>query len=183
VANQYRGQTPFRALGREMFLVYGVRELAEAWSALGFRRPDPLAPPVVEERDEPLVDGRTGDPVLDEQGLPTFRRRRVYLDAAGRQQRVQDAFDAAFTNPTIPDRRICVRLGLGRWEKAAGVRLSEDEFEQLCDELGLEGLSALHIAGFINATRAPRAEGGRAEEGPDPNAPGAAAASSTSSTS
>lgn len=181
MANQYRGQTPFRALGREMFLVYGVRELAEAWSALGFRRPDPLAPPLAEERDEPLVDGRTGDPVLDEQGLPKFRRRRVYLDAAGRQQRIQDAFDAAFTNPTIPDRRTCVRIGLARWEKAAGSRLTEDEFEALCDELGLEGLSALHMAGFINATRAPRVEG--AAEGPDPNAQGAAPASSTSSTS
>lgn len=180
MANQHRGQTPFRALGREMFLVYQTRELAEAWSALGFRRADPLAPPVAEERDEPVLDKRTGDPVIDEAGLPTFRRRRVLLDAAGRQQRIQDAFDAVFTNPDIPARRTCLRIGLARWEREAGHRLTDDEFEQVCDELGLEGLSALHFAAFINATRA---EVGEQTEGRDPNAPGAGPASSTSSTS
>jgi hypothetical protein len=180
VANQHRGQTPFRALGREMYLVYGVRELAEAWSALGFRRPDPLAPPVVEDRDEPVLDPKTGDPVFDELGLQKFVRKRAYLDAAGRQQRVQEAFDACFSNPEIPARRTCIKIGLQRWEQAAG-RLTEDEFERLCDELGLEGLSALHVASFINAVRVPPQEG--QSEGRDPNAPSAGPASSMSSIS
>lgn len=179
MANQHRGQTSFRALGREMYLVYGTREIAEAWAALGFRRPDPLAPPLVEDRDEPMLDPKTGDPVVDEQGLQRFVRRRAFLDAAGRQQRVQEAFDACFSNPEVPARRTCVRIGLGRWEKEAGARISDDEFERLCDELGLEGLSALHVAAFINAVRVAPVEG----EGRDPNAPSAAPASSTSSTS
>lgn len=180
MANQYRGQTPFRALGREMFVVYGLQEIAEAWSALGFRRPDPLAPPVAEERDEPLFDGRTGDPLIDEQGLPVFRRRRVLLDAAARQQRVQESFDACFTNPDVPARIACLRIGLRRWEKTSGHTLTADEFQALCDELGAEGLGALHISALINATRSGPAteEGG----GGDPNAPSAVPASSTSTT-
>lgn len=182
MANQHRGQTPFRALGRDMYLVYGTRELAEAWSALGFRRADPLAPQLVEDRDEPVRDGATGDPVLDEAGLPRFVRRRAFLDAAARQQRVQEAFDACFSNPEIPARRTCVRIGLQRWEKEAGARLPDDEFERMCDELGLDGLSALHVAAFINAVRVPPVEGAQSE-GRDPNAPSAGPASSTSSTS
>jgi hypothetical protein len=162
-----------------MYLVYGTRELAEAWSALGFRRPDPMAPPVAEEWDEPLHDS-TGAPTLDEQGLPRFVRRRGLVDVATRQQRVQEAFDACFTNPEIPARRTCVRVGLQRWEKEVGAKLSGDEFEALCDELGLDGLSSLHIATFVNSIRVPPAEGG---EGADPNAPSAVAASSTSSAS
>lgn len=181
MANQYRGQTPFRALGREMFVVYGLQEIAEAWSVLGFRRPDPLAPPLAEERDEPVYDGRTGDPVTDEQGLPVFRRRRVLLDAAARQQRVQEAFDAAFTNPDVPARIACLRIGLRRWEKAAGHTLTPEEFQSLLDELGAEGIGALHITALINATRGPAQpaeEGG----GGDPNAPSAVSASLISTT-
>jgi hypothetical protein len=180
VANQYRGQTAFRALGRELYLVYGTRELSEAWTALGFRRPDPLAPSIVEDQDVPVRDAATGDPVLDAQGLPQFVRRRAFLDAAGRQQRVQEAFDACFSNPEIPARRTCLRIGLQRWEKETGTKLTDDEFERLCDELGIEGLSALHVAAFINAVRVPPVEGA---EGRDPNAPSAVPASSTSSTS
>lgn len=181
MANQHRGQTPFRALGREMYLVYGTRELAEAWQALGFRRADPLAPPVVEDRDEPVRDRDTGDPVLDEAGLPRFVRRRAFLDAAGRQQRAQEAFDAVFSNPDIPARRTCLKIGLQRWEKEAGAKLTEDEFEDACDELGIEGLSSLHVAAFINAVRVPPVDG--EAEGRDPNAPSAGPAFSTSSTS
>lgn len=201
MANQYRGQTPFRALGREMYVVYMTKELAEAWSALGFRRADPLAPPVAEERDEPVRDTKTGDPVYDaligpdgqpvtdpetgevvaDRDRPRFVRRRVLLDAAGRQQRMQDAFDAVFTNPDIPARRTCIRIGLQRWEQEVGQKLTADEFEQLCDELGLEGLSALHVAAFINATRVPPLK--ESGSGRDPNASSAAPASSTSSTS
>jgi len=173
VPNPHRGQTPFRALGREMYMVYGTRELAEAWSALGFRRPDPYAPPVAEEWDE-RAEGE------DDRGLPRFIRRRGLVDAATRQQRVQEAFDATFTNPEIPARLTCVRIGLQRWEKEAGSRLTDDEFEKLCDELGLDGLSSLHIATFVNAIRVPPAEGA---EGRDPNAQSAGPASSTSSTS
>lgn len=180
MANQHRGQTPFRAIGREMYVVYGTRELAEAWAALGFRRPDPLAPALVEDRDEPVRDAATDDPVMDEQGLPRFVRRRAFLDAAGRQQRVQEAFDACFSNPEIPARRTCIRIGLQRWEKEAGAKLSDDDFERVCDELGLDGLSALHVAAFINAVRVPPVE---KTEGRDPNAPSAGPASSTSSTS
>jgi hypothetical protein len=182
MANTYRGQTPFKALGREPYIVYGTREIAEAWTALGFRRPDPLAPPMVEDRDEPMRDRATGDPVLDEQGLQRFVRTRAYLDAAGRQQRVQEAFDACFSNPDVPARRTCIRIGLQRWEKEVGKRLTDDEFEQLCDELGVEGLAALHVGAFINAVRTPPVEGTK-PEGRDPNAPSAEPASSTSSTS
>jgi hypothetical protein len=183
VANQHRGQTPFRALGREMYLVYGVRELSEAWTALGFRRADPLAPPVAEERDDPVIDRKTGDPVKDEAGLPKFVRRRLLLDAGGRQARAQEAFDTVFTNPDIPARRTCLRIGLKRWQADAGVLLAEKDFEQIEDELGLEGLSALHIATWINASRVPPAESGQSSEGRDPNAPSAEPASSTSRTS
>lgn len=178
--NPHRGQTPFRALDREMYLVYGTRELAEAWSALGFRRPDPYGAPIAEERDEPVRDPSTGAQLLDEQGLGRFTRKRVLVDAADRQQRVQEAFDACFTNPEIPARRTCLRIGLGRWERETGARLTDDEFERLCDELGLEGMSALHIAAFVNAVRVPPVEGA---EDRDPNARSAGPASSTSSTS
>jgi len=180
VPNPHRGQTPFRALGREMYMVYGTRELAEAWLALGFRRPDPYAPPVAEEWDELRRDPTTGEPVIDERGLPLFSRRRGLVDAATRQQRVQEAFDACFTNPEIPARRACLRIGLQRWEREAGAKLSDDEFERLCDELGFEGMLSLHIAAYVNAIRVPPVEGG---EDRDPNAQSAGPASSTSSTS
>ena len=180
MANQHRGQTPFRALGLEAYVVFGTRELEKCWTALGFRRPDPLAPSLVEDRDELVRDKATGDPVLDEAGLPQFVRRRAFLDAAGRQQRVQEAFDACFSNPDIPARRTCLRIGIDRWERERGSKLTDDEFERLCDELGIEGLSALHVAAFINAVRVPPVEGA---EGRDPNAPSAGPASSTSSTS
>lgn len=183
MANEHRGQTPLRALGREMYLVYGVRELAEAWTSLGFRRVDPLAPPVAEERDDPVLDQKTGDPIKDEAGLPKFVRRRLLLDAGTRQARTQEAFDAVFTNPDIPARRTCLRIGLKRWQAETKVALTPEDFEQIEDELGLEGLSALHIAAWINASRVPPAEGEPSTEGRDPNAPSAESASSTSRTS
>ncbi len=181
MANQHRGQTGFRALGREMYLVYGTREIAEAWSALGFRRADPLAPPLAEERDEPALDKTTGNPLVDETG-PVFVRRRVLLDAATRQERVQEAFDAVFTNPEVPARRTCVRIGLRRWEREVGQPLSDEEFERLCDELGLGGLSALHVAAWINACRVPPAEESPAEAG-EGRSPKGSTAFSTLSTS
>lgn len=182
MANQHRGQTAFRALGREIYIVYGTREIAEVWSALGFRRADPLAPPVMEERDEPASDPKTGLAIRDEAGLPVFVRRRVLLDAAERQMRIQEAFDAVFTNPDVPARRTCIRIGLRRWEKEAGQPLTEEQFEELCDELGLEGLNALHVAAWINACRVPPPTDATAVSG-EARDPKGSAASSTSSTS
>ncbi len=181
MANQHRGQTGFRALDREMYLVYGTSEIAEAWSALGFRRADPLAPPMAEERDEPALDRATGNPLHDEAG-PVFVRKRVLLDAATRQERIQEAFDAAFTNPEVPARRTCVRIGLRRWEKEVGQPLSDEDFERLCDELGLEGLSALHVAAWINACRVLPAKEPATEAG-EGRSPKGITASSTSRTS
>ncbi len=46
MANPNRGEVAFTALGREMFVQYGTREIAEAQAALGFHRPDPQQPNV-----------------------------------------------------------------------------------------------------------------------------------------
>lgn len=159
--NEHRGEVTFRALGRELFLVYGTREIAEAWSALGFRRPDPLQPVAFEE-----VDGR-----------------RAKVGFPERYQRTKDAFDIVFTNPDPEALRKILRIGLGRCERASGAKMSDGDFELLCDELGMAGLGALHVATYINALQStPGADDGAAEDS-DPNAQSAAPASSTSSTS
>jgi len=158
--NEHRGEISFGALGRELFVVYGTREIAEAWSALGFRRPDPFQPVAFEE-----VDGR-----------------RVRIGFAERYQRVKDAFDAVFINPDPEALRKCIRCALGRWERQGGTKLSDVEFEQLCDEQGLAGLAKLHFTTYLSALKSSPVEGESAEDS-DPNAPSAAPVSLTSSTS
>ncbi len=190
--NAHRGETVFRALGREMFLVYGTREIAEAWTALGFRRPDPLAPATHEDVSV--------EEVYEEEPGKTAKRvvvRRVLVDFAARYERIKDAFDTVFLNPDPEALRKCIAIGLrrclasnpetvllegGRWEKRSG--LSDQQFDELCEQLTYSGLHALHVSTYLNCLRAtPQADEGDEAGGRDPNAPGAVSASSTSSTS
>lgn len=173
--NAHRGETPFRALGRDMFLVYGMEEIARMQAALGFRRPDPQLPTTIETvpLSRRLEDGSLGA-VLGEDGQPATRR--VIVDYAERHERTIRAFDAAFMAPRIDDLIRCVRIGLRRWERTQPAPLTEEEFEMLCDELGQVGLAELHAQATLNGMRVPALSGA---EGQDPNAPGAASASST----
>lgn len=174
--NAHRGETPFRALGRDMFLVYGMEEIARMQAALGFRRPDPQLPVTIEvvPVSERLKDG-TLVVVLDEDtGEP--QTRRVVVDYAERHDRTIRAFDAAFMAPRVDDLVRCVRIGLRRWERTQPVPLSEHEFETLCDELGQVGLAELHARATLNGMRVPALSG---SEDQDPNVPRAASASST----
>ncbi|KKK76434.1 hypothetical protein LCGC14_2863660, partial [marine sediment metagenome] len=82
MANPNRGEVAFTALGREMFVQYGTREIAEAQAALGFHRPDPQQPNVAEDVDVPVyADAAQEKPKLDGRQRPVFRRQRVLIDA------------------------------------------------------------------------------------------------------
>lgn len=165
MANRHRGETPFRVGGREAFVFYGTRELAEMQSALGFRRPDPFAPAQIIEEDV-RVDG--GDGLL---------RQKVLLDAKERQRRTLEAFDAALLNPDPVALFACLRIGMVRWEKA-NRPLTSDDWHGMLDALGLPRARQLHLEAILNSCFWTPPD----EEGADPNAPGAGAPSSTSTT-
>lgn len=109
MANLLRGEVPFTALGCEMFVQYGTRELAEAQTALGFRRPDPQQPDLAEAVDE----------VVEKDGVRTVQRLTVVVDAAMRQARMIKAFEACLMNPDPEAALIFFRIGLRPWERAA----------------------------------------------------------------
>jgi hypothetical protein len=178
MANHHRGETSFRAGGRECFVVYGTREIAEIQTALGFRRPNPFEPPtyedVQEEQTRELEPGKTVTEIVT---------KRIRVDYAERYRRVQDAFDGLWLN-CFKDPgalRVCVRAGLQRWAAQAceGGKLTDEIFDAIADDLGLEGLAAVHAAAWMNASP-DRPAGG---EDSDPNPQSAESASSTSSPS
>lgn len=178
MANLVRGEVPFVAAGREMFLAYGTREIAEAQAALGFRRPDPFQPDVAEEIDSPVfepatTEGRPPTPKLDAAGLPVFRRVRTLVDAAERQRRMLAAFEATLMQPDPEGLLTFFRIGLRRWERQSGTKLSEEAFQQAVDRLGLVKLRTMHYqaVSFGSYLNGDEADEGKAE--------GAASASST----
>jgi len=143
VANLLRGEVPFRAAGRDLFVCYGTRELAEIQTALGFRRPDPFQPDVAEEVDEPSL--KDGKPKLDGKGMATFRKVRVLVDAAERQRRMLTAFEAAWLRPDPEAALVCFRISLRPWERESGAKLSEEEFHRIAQALGLARINLLHM--------------------------------------
>lgn len=196
MANQHRGETPFRALGREMYLVYRTQEIAAMQAALGFGRQDPLAAPTTEsvpvlnlrkndagELEHVLdVDGRR-IAALEDDGRP--RMRTVVVDLRERRRRQIEAFDVAMQSPTAGELLTLVRCGLAPYEAKAG-KLKPEEWDQLVEELGYVGLGELHQVALANSYRAslPASDGDEeAEAGPpgsaDPNAASPAPASQT----
>ena len=142
MANVIRGEVPFRAAGRDMFVQYGTRELAEAQAALGFRRPNPHQPDIAEEVDEPVEEG--GMVKQDAAGV-VYRRVRVIVDAAMRQRRMVDAFEACWMRPDPEAALTCFRVGLRPWERRAGTKLSDEQFDAITRALGLARIQLLHM--------------------------------------
>lgn len=147
MANIIRGEVPFRAAGRDLFVCYGTREVAEVQTALGFRRPSPHQPDVAEEVDEPVEElGADGQrkPKTDALGV-VYRKVRVLVDAAVRQRRMIDAFQAVWMQPDPDAALVCFRVGLQRWERQHGVKLSEQDFGAIVQALGLARIHLLHM--------------------------------------
>ena len=172
--NEHRGETPFRALGREMFVVYRTPELAAMRHALGFGRPDPLAPPRWEEIDDEEKVEVPGEPG---KWITRSKKTRKLIGFAERNQRLLEAFEATFLNPGIDDVVVMIREGLREWERRSQSVLSADEFRELTIELRPQGLQTLHIRAVGNSLGSGDSRG---ESGPgdgDPNAQSAAPAS------
>ncbi len=165
MANAHRGETPFKVGGRDLFVFYGTRELAEMQAALGFRRPDPFAPSVLIEEDVRL---NGGDRVA---------HRSVLLDAKERQRKTLEAFDAALLNPDPEALFACLRIGVSRWEKAKSKILERDEWFEILNSLGLPKARQLHLEAIVNSCFF-----GTDQEGADPNPRSAGTPSSTSTT-
>lgn len=146
MANLFRGEVPFRAGGRELYVRYGTREIAEVQAALGFQRADPFLKDEVEDVDVPVferVDSKRR-PKLDAAGLQEFRRERILVDADVRQARMVAAFEAVLLNPDPAAAVTFFRVGLRPWQREAGVKFTEDQVLELVDELGLVSLKTLH---------------------------------------
>ncbi len=172
MANLNRGEVPFRASGRELFIQYGTREIAEAQTALGFHRPDPYQRDVVEESDEAVQEN--GKPKLDKTGQQVFRRRRVLVDATERQRRMLAAFEACLMNPDPEAAMTFFRVGLGPWCRQTGVRLSDEGFWDIVKALGLTEINLLH---FRAITYGAYLKGETEEEGEGKAASGPSASS------
>ncbi len=142
MANLIRGEVPFRAAGRELFLQYGTREIAEVQAALGFRRPDPFQADVVEEVDVAVEEG--GKPKVDELG-EVFRRRRLLVDASERQRRMVAAFEACWMDPDPEAAVVFLRYGLRPWERQSGAKLTEEAFHEIVRAIGLARMKTLHF--------------------------------------
>lgn len=175
MANEHRGETPFRALGRDYYLVYGTRELANIRTALGFRRPDPMAPTTIEDVESEIEVELPGEPGKWQKQR---QRKTITVGFALRNQRVLEAFEAVFMNPGPDELLIMVREGLRRWEKETGHQITPEEFEGLTDRIG--ELRLLHFRAVSTSIR--QSDGGGEGEA-DPNAPSAGPASSTSTAS
>ena len=176
-----RGQVPFSASGRDLFLCYGTREFAEAQTALGFRRPDPQLPDLAEEVDTPLEevvgegkDRRLG-PKRDAAGLPMFRRDRVLVDHAERQRRMIAGFEAVLMNPDLEAMLVFFRIGLRSWERSANAKLSDEQFQEIVAAVGLVRMKEAHY----EAIRFGAYLRGEDEETGEGKAASAASASST----
>lgn len=142
MANLNRGEVPFKARGRDFYLQYTTREIAEAQTALGFHRPDPYQADTLEEVAELVREN--GQPKLDAEGLEIYRKRRVMVDAVERQRRMIAAFEACLMNPDPEAAVIFLRIGLGPWQRAANARLSEEGFQDIVRALGLNEIKFLH---------------------------------------
>lgn len=152
MANENRGEAPFTVRGgEERFICYRTRELAEVQSALGFRRPDPQQPDVVEDIDEPVFDtsgpkavGAIPKQKTDGKGRPVFKRTRVLVDAKERQRRMIAGFNACLQNPDPEAVLTFFRIGLGPWQRKLGVKLDHESVMNIIDSLGLTRIQLLH---------------------------------------
>lgn len=175
MANMNRGQVPFTVHGRQMYLQYGTREIAEAQAALGFRRPDPQQPDVVEDVDVPVfVDAQRETAKVDDDGLPIFRRERVLVNAAERQRRMLAAFDACILNPDPEAKVAFLRIGLRPWQREQSATFTEEWFDGVVQALGLTRIGLLHMQALSDGCYLTGEEAD--DEG---KAEGAASASST----
>lgn len=147
MANPIRGQVPFKVLGRDFYIQYGTREIAEVQAALGFRRPDPQQPDTVEEVDVPVyLDGNEERPKLDDDGQQVFRRQRVLVNARERQRRMLAAFDACIMNPDPEAKVAFLRVGLRPWQREhPGRQYTEEWLQGIVQALGLTRIGMLHL--------------------------------------
>jgi len=148
MANLLRGQVPFEAAGRALYLCYTTSEIAQIQTALGFRRPDPFQPDHVEEVDVPVME-KVGDKggvrqKRDEKG-PVFRLERKVIDAAERQARMISAFEACWMRPDPEASLIIFRIGLRQWEREKGTKLTDAGFDEIAQALGLGEINLLHM--------------------------------------
>ncbi len=167
MANLIRGEVPFRASGRDLFVQYGTREIAEIQAALGFRRPDPFQPDVVQEVDIAVEEG--GKPKVDELG-EVFRRRRILVDASERQRRMVAAFEACWMNPDPEAAVVFFRYGLRPWERQSGAKLTEEAFHEIVRAVGLTQMKTLHFQAisfgiYLKGEEDGGESGGKAESG------------------
>ncbi len=129
-----------------MYIQYGTREIAEAQGALGFHRPDPQQPNVTEEVDVAVyVDAAEEKQRLDDKLQPVFRHQRVLVDARERQRRLVAAFDACLMNPDPAASVVFFRVGLRPWQRAHGVKHTEEAVTELVQALGLSRIRLLHM--------------------------------------
>ena len=133
MANLLRGEVPFSAAGRDLFLQYKTREVAEIQAALGFRRPDPFQPDTVEDVGVVL----STDPEM-------LGTRQMIIDADERQRRMVAAFEAAWMNPDPQAALVCFRIGLQPWERQTGTKLTDAAFHEIVDAVGLATLKLLN---------------------------------------
>jgi hypothetical protein len=181
VANLFRGEVPFKAAGRDLFVCYGTPELAEIQTALGFRRPDPFQPDRVEEVDEPILErAKVGEKwverqKLDEQQLPAFRRTRVLVDHAERQRRMLAAFEAVWMQPDPEAALVIFRISLKAWERRVVTKLLDSEFAQIVRALGVTRINLLHMQAIAHGVYLK----GEEEEDGEGKATGAVSVSTT----
>jgi len=145
MANLLRGQVPFKALGRDLYIQYTTTAIAEAQAALGFRRPDPLLPDVLQEVDElQFLDAAQTKPKVGEDGLPVYVRRPVLLNAQERQRRMVEAFEACIIHPDPAAAVAFFRAGLKPWLSAQARAVPDGFVGSVVDALGLERIRLLH---------------------------------------
>ncbi len=188
MANTYRGETPFRALGRDLFIAYRTPEIGAIQRALGYCEP-PGQPARVTTEQVPALNLTAGtrEHVADEDGRMlaalnedgTVKMRTVIVDSAERRRRFIEAFDAALLHPSADELTTMVRCGLAPWEHDNG-RLSPEEWARLVEELGFAGLQLLHSSAVAAAYRVmlPAAEKEEPKDD-DPNATRPASATQT----
>lgn len=184
MANLFRGEVPFKAAGLEPYVCLLNSDLAAAYGDLArvcpqFERPSPFQPDTVEEVSVPVwADSEEREPKLDEQGLQIHRQERRLVNAAERHRRWMAALEATILRPDPQAALILFRASLRQWERTTRNVLTEEQFRELADALGLAGINGLLMSAVAFGIYLRGVEGSGEEEGIE----GKAVAVSASST-
>jgi hypothetical protein len=192
MVNAHRGEVPFRALGRDLFLVYRTQELGAMQTALGFCRPGTFVKPTTEQVPalnlkkkngkvvQPLQQVQDDDgqllAALDKHGKP--KMRTVIVTPHEQHRREIEAFDAIMLKPAARELPTLIRCGLACWERE-NEKLTDAQFDELLEEVGFFELAALHQQALEHCYRTGLPEEETLPEGDDPNGKSPATASQT----